>query len=77
MLRTFKLYFPIAIFLGLCIFGLFAPLVFKDVYTEVIYNSPTMYMPMVKVDVIGTELCSDPTKLHYNICGLDELTSVA
>lgn len=77
MANTFKFYLPLVVIFALCIFGLFAPVIYSDVYGEILNNSPTLYMPMVNVDYLTSELCSDPTKLHYVPCGLDDLTPVA
>lgn len=76
MAQTFKVYIPLLVIAALSVFGLFAPVIYSDVYGEILNESPTLYMPMVQAETATMELCTDPRILHYSIC-IKELTSVA
>jgi len=76
MVKTFKVYLPFAIILSLCVFGLLAPVIYNDIYGEIITNSPTFLIPLVQ-EATSVELCNDPTKLLYNACGMEDLASIA
>lgn len=76
MLDIFKLYIPVAVIFVLCIFGLFAPVIYSDMYGEILKESPTLYMPMVKSETVTNDICNNPTILMHKICE-KEFTSVA
>jgi hypothetical protein len=76
MVQVFKFYLPLLVIAALSVFGLFAPVIYSDVYGEILNESPTLYMPMVDTTTVTNDMCSNPTILHYQICE-KELTSVA
>ena len=76
MAQTFKVYIPLLVIAALSVFGLFAPVIYSDVYGEILNESPTLYMPMVKSETVTNDMCNNPTILLHKMCE-KELTSVA
>jgi len=76
MVQVFKFYLPLVVILALSVFGLFAPIIYSDVYGKILNDSPTMYMPMVKAETVTNDICSNPTILMHKMCE-KELTSLA
>lgn len=76
MTQTFKLYVPLFIIAALSVFGLLAPVIYSDVYGEILNESPTLYMPMVEAETVTNDMCNNPTILMHKMCE-KELTSVA
>ena len=76
MAQTFKLYIPLFIIAALSVFGLFAPVIYSDVYGEILNESPTLYMPMVEAETVTNDMCNNPTILMHKMCE-KELTSLA
>jgi hypothetical protein len=76
MAQTFKVYIPLLVIAALSVFGLFAPVIYSDVYGEILNESPTLYMPMVKSETVTNDICNNPTILMHKMCE-KELTSVA
>ena len=76
MAQTFKVYIPLLVIAALSVFGLFAPVIYSDLYGEILNESPTLYMPMVETNTVTNDMCNNPTILHYQICE-KQLTSAA
>jgi len=76
MAQTFKVYIPLLVIAALSVFGLFAPVIYSDVYGEILNESPTLYMPMVETNTVTNDMCKNPTILMHKMCE-KELTSVA
>lgn len=76
MIQVFKFYLPLIVILALSVFGLFAPIIYSDVYGKILNDSPAAYMPMVKSETVTNDICSNPTILMHKMCE-KELTSVA
>ena len=71
-----RFYLPLIVIVALSAFGLFAPIIYSDLYGEILKESPTLYMPMVKSETVTNDICSNPTILMHKMCE-KELTSVA